>query len=61
VTHSPSRFVTAPTNGTASVNGNQLGSSPATNSSGADPFTYRAGDGTLFSPAADVTVTVTTP
>src|SRR5262249_5938128 len=31
---------------------------PATGYSGSDSFTYRAGDGTLFSPPATVTITI---
>jgi Bacterial Ig domain len=54
-------ILTQPTHGTASVNLNELSYSPATDYTGTDTFTYRAWDGTVFSAAADVAVTVTTP
>jgi VCBS repeat-containing protein len=52
-------IVSAPANGTASVSGPQLSYSPAAGYTGSDSFTYRASDGTLFSAAATVSVTVT--
>lgn len=52
-------IVTQPSNGTASVVGSELRYVPAAGFSGADSFTYRAGDGTLFSAASTVSVTVT--
>jgi hypothetical protein len=51
-------IVTQPDHGTASIIGQELSYTPVTDYSGPDLFTYRAGDGTLFSPPADVTVTV---
>jgi hypothetical protein len=52
-------IVTQAANGTASVAGIELRYVPAAGFSGADSFTYRASDGTLFSPASNVSVTVT--
>jgi large repetitive protein len=52
-------IVTQPLNGTASVNGQQLAYVPALGYTGPDSFSYRAGDGTLFSSPATVSVTVT--
>jgi VCBS repeat-containing protein len=51
-------IVDAAANGTATVNGQQLDYVPGNGYSGADAFTYRAGDGALFSGAANVSVTV---
>jgi VCBS repeat-containing protein len=51
-------IVTNPAHGTALVVVDQLSYTPDLGYSGPDLFTYRAGDGTLFSPPADVSVTV---
>jgi Bacterial Ig domain len=51
-------IVTQPAHGPALVVANELSYTPDLGYSGPDAFTYRAGDGTLFSPPADVSVTV---
>ena len=51
-------IVTQPAHGTAIVIANELSYTPDLGYGGPDLFTYRAGDGTLFSPPANVTVTV---
>jgi VCBS repeat-containing protein len=51
--------VTAPANGTLNLNANgSFFYTPAANYIGSDSFTYRAGDGTDFSAAATVTLTI---
>jgi len=51
--------LTAPANGTVTVNGNgSFTYTPAPGFSGVDTFTYRVSDGTLWSNAATVTITV---
>ncbi|MDQ4095767.1 MAG: Ig-like domain-containing protein, partial [Actinomycetota bacterium] len=52
-------IVSQGTKGTASVVAGQLSYNPALNQTGSDSFTYRAHDGTAYSDAATVTVTIT--
>jgi VCBS repeat-containing protein len=52
-------IVTAPANGTLTLNGNgSFFFAPAANYIGADSFTYRVSDGSAFSPAATVSLTI---
>ncbi len=50
---------TAPRSGTATVSGNRVTYRPNADFNGSDSFTYRAYDGTAYSSAASVSVTVT--
>src|SRR5439155_514534 len=54
------RVRTAPTEGTPALNAKgSLTYTPNANVNGSDTFTYRASDGTLTSPLATVTITIT--